>query len=102
VRNFIFFDFEQVDAFEPERGGPLAELVEESVFVAPAADGLVDAAFARSLRHGGRIRRECGCDGSGGGGLEEGAAGRHGNRVQGTGYRVQGAGNREQGIGNRE
>jgi hypothetical protein len=48
ARDFILGDFEEVDAFESELRGPLAELFEWSVFVTPTADGLVDAPFARS------------------------------------------------------
>jgi hypothetical protein len=42
------------------------------------------------LRHGGRIRRQGGDEGSCGSVSEEGATGVHHDRVQGAGYKVQG------------
>ncbi len=81
--DLVFVDFEEVDAFEAELGGPLAELVDGELFVAPATDGLADAGLA-----GGGLRLLCGRgesrgEGRGGGGLQKCAAGRH-DRVQGT------------------
>src|ERR1700733_5817809 len=96
VGDFVLVDFEQVDAFEAERGGPLAELVDRDVFVAPATDGLMNGfAGCRLLR-----LRLCGQSGGkrgGGAGFEKCAARRHGNRVQGN--RVQGTGYRGTGYG---
>jgi hypothetical protein len=40
--DFVLGDFEKVDTLESQLNGPLAEVFEWSVFVAPAADRLVD------------------------------------------------------------
>jgi hypothetical protein len=98
--NLEFGDFKQVDAFESELEGPLTELVEQGVFVAPAADGLVDAIFARGAHCRSQRRGESGGDRCGCGGFEKCAAGRH--EQQGTGCGEQGAEKQTTAAGNRE
>jgi hypothetical protein len=86
ARDFVLGNFEEIDAFEAELRGPLAELFERSVFVAPAANGLVDGFASGGLPWLCR-QIESGCDGGGCSGFEEDAAGRHQDRLQVAGYR---------------
>lgn len=67
--DLVLVDLEEVDTFESELDGPLAELVDRELFVAPAAYGLMDAAGCRHFLLRGQGER--GGDGRDGSGLDE-------------------------------
>jgi hypothetical protein len=91
ARDLIFLDLEKIDAFETELDGPLTELVDGELFIAPAAHGLADAGLGGFLlrwKIESRRQRYGGC------GLKKYATGRHGN--QRTADNVSRIGVREQ------